>query len=579
MGLFNKLHTLWRTDSQDKSAANQEYKQLEHTASILSQAIDGLTNFPNLQENLETFKNQVYRPLQVAVVGEYNAGKSTFLNAILEDSVLPTGNLPTTGCVNYIRYGKFSIIVHYKNGSSEALDAVDLQRISTHDHENSESAYQLQQLKYIEVFKESKILEEIVFVDTPGLNAPNEADREITEELLGQSDAIIWLTSARKVLAATEIETLELFGDRYKGKSLCVISQIDDLNNPNREVPLLLKHANNTLSDYFSNIVAISALEAIEGEEDKIEPFYTAFWQDIVPRSREIVAQTILLDSRNLLKNTVNEFNDGIDKLNELSKNIESLKDNASEITDSLLEKTNKASQNAARSFHQVQDRLITKIQSDATTWTDYEPYTRTIAGIFVNDYVVEYREIDRWTWEGDSAEEAHNWIVSETQNIIEQFSQKCDKVYQKTASALELMNNNFKEKNNDVINDVDLNTSTQHFMMISEFRSYLENPDSYFSGAIRHGGVVPISWLIFIDKSTSRPTASRVTELVKGLLPLQVLQDILNNNKHFNTSMRTAITTCYEWLENQNNEKIQQVSSLIEELENIIYSIRLDKI
>jgi GTPase SAR1 family protein len=578
MSLLHKMHTFW-TDSQEETTS-LEYKQQEQAISILSQAIDGLENFPVLQQHLETLKNQVYRPLQVAVVGEYNAGKSTFLNAILEDSVLPTGNLPTTGCVNYIRYGKFSIVVHYKNGSSEAVDPVDLQRISTHDHDNPEYAYQLQQLKYIEVFKESKILEEIVFVDTPGLNAPTEADREITEELLGQSDAIIWLTSARKVLAATEIETLELFGDRYKGKSLCVISQIDDLNNPKKEVPLLLKHANKTLSNYFSNIVAISALEAIEGNEEMIRPFYTAFWQDIVPRSREIVAQTILLDSRNLLKNAVNELNDGIDRLDDLSEHIEFLKDNAYEITESLLEKTNKASDKAARSFHQVQDRLITKIQYDATTWTDYEPYTKTIEGIFVDDYVVDYKEVTRWEWGGDSVEESHNWIISETAAIVQHFSEECDKAYNKTSSALELINNDFKEKNKDIINDADLNTSTQHCMMLSQFRNYTENIQSYFNGAISHGGVYPINWGIFLDKSTSRPTASRATELIKAFLPLERLKNYLTEERQeFETLIETAIISCYEWLENNNNEKIEQVSSLIEQLEDIKDSITLDDI
>ena len=181
----------------------------------LSQAIDKIANFSELRDALEMFKIHLYRPLQVAVVGEYNAGKSTFLNAILQEAVLPTGDLPTTGCVNYIRFGNsFSIVAHYKDDSSESLSSEQLKDISIHDHNNIHQQHLLQQLKYIEVFNPSKILEKIVFVDTPGLNAPTEADREITEKLLNESDAILWLTSARQVLAATEVEILETFRAR-----------------------------------------------------------------------------------------------------------------------------------------------------------------------------------------------------------------------------------------------------------------------------------------------------------------------------------------------------------------------------
>src|SRR6266542_215431 len=46
------------------------------------------------------------RPLLVAVMGEFNAGKSSFVNALAGADVAPTGVTPTTATVNVLRYGE-----------------------------------------------------------------------------------------------------------------------------------------------------------------------------------------------------------------------------------------------------------------------------------------------------------------------------------------------------------------------------------------------------------------------------------------------------------------------------------------
>ena len=42
----------------------------------------------------------------LVVVGEYNAGKSTLINALLGENVLETGDLPTTREVHLLRHGE-----------------------------------------------------------------------------------------------------------------------------------------------------------------------------------------------------------------------------------------------------------------------------------------------------------------------------------------------------------------------------------------------------------------------------------------------------------------------------------------
>src|SRR5688500_19808158 len=44
----------------------------------------------------------------LVVVGEYNSGKSTFINALLGDEVFAMGDLPTTRAISILRYGEAS---------------------------------------------------------------------------------------------------------------------------------------------------------------------------------------------------------------------------------------------------------------------------------------------------------------------------------------------------------------------------------------------------------------------------------------------------------------------------------------
>jgi len=536
----------------------------------LSKASCELEKFPHLQIAIEEARENIYRPLQVAIVGEYNAGKSTFLNSLLQDSILPTGDIPTTGCLNFIRFGDvFSIVVHYKDGSSKSVTAEQLHKISSHNFYQPEHEQNiLQQFRHIEIFKPIDLLRDIVFVDTPGLNAPALADQEITEKLLNESDAIIWLTSARQVLSATEIEILELFADRYKDKSLCVISQVDSLNNPEKEVPELLSYAKKTLDDYFSDIVAISAADAIKGRREAIAPFYNSFLQHIVPKSQEMVAQAIWFDSLNLIDNSLDEFQSEKEKIIKLADSLSKLKQENEKETHSFLQKTKSIKENTSRELRRIQDNIISRIESECTTWKDQEPYTQKIPGIFVDDYVVKYKEKNLWHWDQEKVKNAQSWLFSETDNAMNKFTEQVKIIFESYISSVEQKNNKFMVNNSIILDELNfgsINTVAQHLMVWYKFQSMIDVINSFFIGAIKHGGVYPVSWLIYMKKSEKKFTTGQIREFVEDLLPLNnIVKDIINNNNE-NKDIVAAAGLCYDWLDhdisikmNNSNDKIE---------------------
>ena len=68
-------------------------------------------------------------PLDVAIVGEFNAGKSTLVNGLIGESVVPTGVLPTTAHINVMRFGpRRTAQLHFKDGRVEEVAFPDVRK-------------------------------------------------------------------------------------------------------------------------------------------------------------------------------------------------------------------------------------------------------------------------------------------------------------------------------------------------------------------------------------------------------------------------------------------------------------------
>jgi small GTP-binding protein len=194
-------------------------------------------------------------PMEVAIVGQFSSGKSTFLNALLSKDVLPTGITPVTSKVNYINYAdEYKLKVTYKNGAEEyhVLEAISRftdQRDSVED------------IKYLTLYAPMDILRDISFVDTPGLNSQSFEDTQSTKKILRDVDGIIWLTLIDNAGKESEAEVLEEYLENFKEKSLCVLNQKDKFTA--EQIEQTLEHIMTKFSDFFCEVVPISARQAL----------------------------------------------------------------------------------------------------------------------------------------------------------------------------------------------------------------------------------------------------------------------------------------------------------------------------
>jgi small GTP-binding protein len=132
----------------------------------------------------------------LVVVGEFNAGKSAFINTLLRQDVLEEGVVPTTNQVTIIRYGE----QHTRQQPEQGL---------------------------LEYYHPADFLRDISIVDTPGMNAVLQEHEQLTRDFVPRSDLILFVTSVDRPF--TQSERLFLEHIRAWGKKVVIILNKTDL--------------------------------------------------------------------------------------------------------------------------------------------------------------------------------------------------------------------------------------------------------------------------------------------------------------------------------------------------------------
>src|SRR5450432_2319291 len=190
------------------------------------------------QKVLDTASDLREMFLMVVIIGEFNAGKSTFVNALLGDAVLPMGITPTTDAIELVRYGSKT------TRKPDLRDGV----IREWEHPNTGAPG-------------------VVIVDTPGSGSVFQKHEQIAKSFLHRSDLVIFVLSAKRAFAETERLYLELA--KYYGKKIIVvINQIDLLDTKEQgEVKSFVQKQIDEMLDLRPPIFMVSAKKALQNEK------------------------------------------------------------------------------------------------------------------------------------------------------------------------------------------------------------------------------------------------------------------------------------------------------------------------
>ncbi len=199
-------------------------------------------NQPALAQNAEqAYKAAVKDRFSVAVVGEFSRGKSTFLNTLLGQELLPVGNLPTTAMLTRIRYHQPSTMV-YINPEKKQKTVLPLCLDSWNnlvaDNFGSNDPKGL-----VVVGLENPWLQQynLELMDTPGAgDLEQERARVIGDALLGADGAIITVSALQAMSISEQLFIEQRLIARSTPFLMLILTRLDQI--PLKERPMVIEH-------------------------------------------------------------------------------------------------------------------------------------------------------------------------------------------------------------------------------------------------------------------------------------------------------------------------------------------------
>lgn len=143
----------------------------------------------------------------IVVLGEFKRGKSTFINALLGEKILPADVTPTTATINALMWDEKRKSEVLKCDGGKDRGESTLEFLSNY---TANAEFDADNIKYIKVGHNSELLRNnVVIVDTPGVSDINEQRVQVTYDFIPRADAVIFLLDATSPLKRSEKEFIQ----------------------------------------------------------------------------------------------------------------------------------------------------------------------------------------------------------------------------------------------------------------------------------------------------------------------------------------------------------------------------------
>ena len=222
-------------------AADEQLNAARHLLSGLEAALAAVPATPADTKTLADSARQLDDLFLLVVVGEFNAGKSAFINALLGTRVLEEGVTPTTSRIHLIRYGDATTDVVAASGVQVVTAPVES-------------------------------LEDIHIVDTPGTNAILREHERLTSDYVPRADFVLFVTSADRPFTESERAFIDTI--RGWGKKIVIIVNKIDIFDREEDVDKVLAFVGDAAQRVIgtrSPVFAVSARLAMRAKQGEPE--------------------------------------------------------------------------------------------------------------------------------------------------------------------------------------------------------------------------------------------------------------------------------------------------------------------
>lgn len=235
-------------DARAAALLERERALLHRTAALLDE-----TGLADDARRAREAADALSEAFLVVIVGEFNAGKSSLVNALFGEKLMEEGPIPTTAKITLLRHGDERF-------------------------ERQLSAY------LVERRVPSDVLRYITLVDTPGTNSIVEEHETLTKDFIPRADLVLFVTSYDRPLAASERTFLGYIRGAWGKRFACVVNKAD-LARTDDDLAQVLGHVRAGIEESLGiapEVFPVSAALAYEAKTTVSEPVKAALW----PRSR-----------------------------------------------------------------------------------------------------------------------------------------------------------------------------------------------------------------------------------------------------------------------------------------------------
>ena len=244
-----------------------------------------------ITENLKEIREKlVENKFHLVVLGQFKRGKSTFINSIIGDKILPVSVVPLTSIVTLIRYGQEEEIrVLFEDGGKKIISRDELPEYVT----EAGNPKNVKNVKQVEISFPSPFLKDgVSIIDTPGVGSTFENNTEMTYNYLPKVDAALFLLAVDPPISQSEIDFLKDVQE-YVEKIFFIQNKIDYLSKEEREESMMFskRAIEDALGRNDIEIHPLSAKLALEAKQTNDESMLD---QSRLPEFEAVLSQFLL---------------------------------------------------------------------------------------------------------------------------------------------------------------------------------------------------------------------------------------------------------------------------------------------
>lgn len=319
--------------------------------------LNNIDRFNDFRKKIAQLKEKVQKKeIVISVVGQFKRGKTTFINTILGQDILPVGIIPITSVVTKLKYGSPNATVMFNGGEYEEVSLDSLcQYISEQENPQNKKG-----VECVDIYYPCSILKEgIILVDTPGVGSIHKHNTDVAYSFLKDSDAVIFMLSVDSPINEIEREFL-YSAKKYASKFYFAVNKIDMISE--KELETYLKYCENVLCEIMGvekiNFYPISAKNSTG-----VENILHSIQKDIQNSIDDILIQSIKIKLKELIDNLLSQ----IDLyMNALKMPIDNLESKIEQLNEKLKD-LNKITDEIYYRIERNSDSLIENVEKDIT--------------------------------------------------------------------------------------------------------------------------------------------------------------------------------------------------------------------